>query len=128
MGNWDNAFIKSIMFVGCVAIVYFLVMVFVDGYELHEFIILLAIYSTGYLLISFMAWIIIGLPMHYFISKYTDSSYLYYSIAVMLLAFILWCISNAGTALFFGSFAFVQALTFRYLVFKKSSKQINERT
>ena len=66
--------------------------------------------------------------MHYFISKYTDSSYLYYSIAVMLLAFILWCISNAGTALFFGSFAFVQALTFRYLVFKKSSKQINERT
>jgi hypothetical protein len=120
MGNWDNAFIKSIMYVGLGSIAYLLLMAFIDGYEAHEFIMLLTLYGTGYVLVSFVGWIAFGLPIHYLISKYTNSSYFYYVLSVVLLLLILWAIVNSETALFFGLFALIQALIFRYLVFKKT--------
>jgi hypothetical protein len=126
MGNWDNAFIKSIIFVGLASILYLLVMAFIDSYEPHEFVLVLVLYGTGYLFVSFIGWMLIGLPAHYIISKFTNTAYIYYIAVIIVLTFIYWQFANTGSALFFGSFAVTQALIFRYYVYKKHNKPLKQ--
>jgi hypothetical protein len=126
MGNWDNAFIKSIIFVGLASTFYLLVMAFIDSYEPHEFVLVLVLYGTGYLFISFVGWMLIGLPAHYIISKFTNAAYIYYIAVILVLTFIYWLFANTGSALFFGSFAVIQALIFRYYVYKKHNKPFKQ--
>ena len=124
MGNWDHALIKSIIFVGLGSTLYLLVMAFIDSYEPHEFALVLVLYGTGYLFISFVGWVLIGLPTHYVISKYTNAAYFYYIAVIVVLTLIYWFFANTGSALFFGSFAVIQALLFRYYVYKKHNKNL----
>ena len=120
MGNWDNALIKSIVFVGLGSMLYLVVKAFVDNYESHEFMLILVLYGTGYLFVSFVGWALIGLPTHYVISKYTNAAYLYYISVVVVLILIYWFFANKDAAFFWGLFAATQALTFRYYVYKKT--------
>jgi len=120
MGNWDNALRKSIMFVGIASIMYLLIIAFIENYEPNELMLLLVSYGTGYFFISFVGWILIGLPTHYLLSKFTNASYLYYLAVIVVLSLIYWSFSNTGSALFFGLFAVIQVLIFRYYVYKKT--------
>ncbi|MBO9492421.1 hypothetical protein J7384_18815 [Endozoicomonas sp. G2_1] len=125
MGNWDNAFIKSIIFVGIASIIYLLATAIINGYEPHEFMLVLALYGTGYIFVSFVGWMLVGLPTHYLLSKYTSASFLNYMAVVVSLTGVFWLFPNAGAALFFGLFSGSQALIFRYYVYKKHNKRFN---
>ena len=126
MGNWDSALIKSIIIVGFASILYLLVMSLIDSYEPHEFALLLVLYGTGYLFVSFIGWLLIGLPTHYLISKFTNAAYHYYLTVIVLLSLMYWAFSNTGSALFFGSFTASQVLIFRYYVYKKHNKPLKQ--
>lgn len=118
MGNWDNAFIKSILFVGFGSIFYLLIMAVVNSYEPHEAALVIALYGSGYLVVSFVGWVVIGLPSHYLIAKYTNAGYLNYVVVILVLVLIFGFFTNVGSALFVGAFATGQAMIFRYYVYK----------
>tara|TARA_B110000211_G_scaffold234147_1_gene302602 strand:+ start:418 stop:783 length:366 start_codon:yes stop_codon:yes gene_type:complete len=118
LGNWDEAILKSLLFVGIGIAVWAiftgLLPLSVNG--LLGSIVTFLLYMSVYLLISIVGWLVIGFPLHYFISKYTNRSYLYY--AALPMTFVLPPLLYKGSLLL-GCAALFQALLFRYYVFKE---------
>lgn len=82
-------------------------------------ILTLLIASLYFFVISFIGWLIIGFPWHWFLSKYTSGSYFLYAFPALMTILVELVFRKFESALFFGSFALIQALIFRYYVFKK---------
>ncbi|MDP2635133.1 MULTISPECIES: hypothetical protein [unclassified Pseudoalteromonas] len=118
LGRWDDAILKSLLYVGIGIAVWALFAnlapLSING--LFGLVVTLLLYAGVYLLISIAGWLIIGFPLHFLISKYTNRSYLYY--AALPMAFVLPPLYYKGSLLL-GLAALFQALIFRFYVYKK---------
>ncbi|HEA15278.1 MAG TPA: hypothetical protein ENH88_02250, partial [Pseudoalteromonas prydzensis] len=85
--------------------------------DILGFVVTLLLYIGVYLLISIAGWLVIGFPLHFVISKYTNGSYLYY--AALPIVFVIPCLFYKGSLLL-GLAALFQALIFRFFVYKKA--------
>ncbi len=119
LGGWDDAILKSLLYVGLGIAIYALFNSFTSSSENDTlgFVVTLLLYIGVYLLISIVGWLVIGFPLHFVISKYTNGSYLYY--AALPSVFVIPCLFYKGSLLF-GLAALFQALIFRFFVYKKA--------
>lgn len=118
LGRWDDAILKSLLFVGIGIAVSALFTGLAPSSvnDLLGLVVTFLLYVGVYLFISIVGWLVIGFPLHFLISKYTNRSYLYY--AAIPMAFVLPSLFYKGSLLF-GLAALFQALIFRFYVYKK---------
>lgn len=118
LGGWDDAILKSLLYVGLGIAIYALINSFTSSEnDILGFVVTLLLYIGVYLLISIAGWLVIGFPLHFVISKYTNGSYLYY--AALPIVFVIPCLFYKGSLLL-GLAALFQALIFRFFVYKKA--------
>ena len=113
LGNWDTAIIKSLFSVA-LGVVFFTIFsnsLPTTANDFYGLVISILMFFGVYLLISIIGWLLIGLPIHWLITKYTKGSYILY--ILLPLAFVILGLLLNGSLLF-SLVAFFQALTFRY--------------
>lgn len=126
LGEWDSAVLKSATYVG-LGIAFSAL--FTDYFhaavnDFFDLIIFLFLYTSFYLLLSVIGWLVVGFPVHWLASKYTNGSYFYY-IALPLI-FVLFCLLKSYSLLF-GLAALLQAIVFRFYVYPKQNKLSSKR-
>ncbi|WP_459781687.1 hypothetical protein [Photobacterium sp. R1] len=119
MGKWDSAMFRSIAIVGALAFLCITLLAVIDGYQRHEFMMLITLYGGSYLVISLIGWFLLGLPIHYLLSRYSERSYMRYFLSGFLISVLLGLALNLRIGLFFGTFILAQDLLFRHFVYKK---------
>jgi inner membrane protein involved in colicin E2 resistance len=118
LGRWESAIVKSILIVGAVSAC---VIAFNYGLSLtlsglHELISFLGLFALVYLVVSAAGWLLIGLPVHWVICKYTKGSYFTYIAAALSIDSIIWLLLGFEAAIFFGIAILFQVVVFRYYV------------
>lgn len=120
LGNWDKAIIKTILLVSLIAPIYFLFAMGVPrslGY-ISNFAVILLMFYFNYLLMSVVGWAVVGLPVHWLISKYGGGKLIWYLLAVVLLTGLMVVTIKHPIALIYGAAALIQVLLFKYYVYK----------
>lgn len=110
--------LQSIAWVGLAVVLYGLVAVDATSSlkSFGGFLVTATMFFSVYFMLSIFGWLLVGLPSHWLISKYTSSGYLYYVAAVIVFALAVLLMSNLPTAILFGVVALAQALIFRFLL------------
>ena len=120
-GEWDSAIIKSILYVGIGIAIWSLFTGLAPSSlkDVWGLLVVFFLYIGVYILISIIGWLVIGFPVHWFTTKYTNGSYLYY--AALPLIFVIVGLFH-HTQLLLGLAALFQAVIFRYYLYKKHNK------
>jgi hypothetical protein len=121
LGNWDGAIIKSLSLValGLMAVSFIPGQLPTTANDFSGLLVTFALFLGVYLLISVIGWLIIGFPTHWLICKYTNSSFVFYIVAALLVGCLLFLLTNHDSMLF-GITVFLQVIIFRYFVYKKT--------
>nr|PMH96284.1 hypothetical protein BCU55_19480 [Shewanella sp. 10N.286.48.A6] len=114
LGNWDNSIIKSILYVGILIPLYYLI----SSNSINDvsgLLVTFLLFIGVYFVISFLGWLIIGFPIHWIICRFTNKHAGYYALVAFIVGLLFY---SAG---FVFSFAVViQIFIFRLYVFKKT--------
>ncbi|MEI8593565.1 hypothetical protein [Photobacterium sp. Hal280] len=120
MGHWDDAIIRSVGWVFLFVIAYSIYELGVPllTYPIQDFVAIFGLFASVYLALSVTGWLIIGVPFHWAICKWATPKYVYYLLsgALIILTITLFGGHEAGVVL--GLPATIQALIFRFYVFK----------
>ncbi len=121
MGNWDGAIIRSIGWVLLFVIAYsFYEMGFpVLDYPIIDFMAIVGLFTSVYLAISIVGWLLIGLPFHWAICKWSTPKTIYYLFPGVLVVLALVVSINLDAGIVLGMAATMQSVVFRYYVFKE---------
>lgn len=126
-GNFIGASLRAI---GWIALICFTVTAVISIYEFSIGpIIFFGFFLFFYISISLAGWAFIGLPFHWLVCRYTSSQYYFYILAATLFTLGIYALGMEESSLFFGAIALIQALIFRFYVFKsKCNDGVIDRT
>ncbi len=124
MGNWDGAIIRSIGWVLLFVVTYSFYEIGIPffTYPIQDFVAIFGLFASVYLALSIVGWLTIGLPFHWAICKWSKPKYLYYLLSGILVVLAIAAFGGLEAGIVFGLAATLQALIFRFYVFK--SKKI----
>lgn len=81
-GNWDSAAVKSVFYTGLLLLLGMATLMVSDLPSPMEMVGLFtgfALLSAFYLTFSLIGWLVIGLPVHWLCSRYTQGHLVYYA-------------------------------------------------
>ncbi|TMP34805.1 hypothetical protein [Pseudoalteromonas rubra] len=113
-GNWDSAAVKSVFYTGLLLLLGMASLMLDDLFSPMELVRLftsMTLLSAFYLAFSLIGWLVIGLPVHWLCSRYTQGHLVYY--ATLPAASLLLTLVYNGPWLLPGC-ALVQACLFHY--------------
>lgn len=134
LGNWNRALLRSI-FQSAALLIIFAYVLKTDLFSsvgdiefpvpaVFLVIIQFVFYVSVFLLCSIVGWMLVGFPIHWLVSRYTNRSYFYY--ALMPAVFLFVSFFSSGPWLL-GIVALAQALIFRFYVFQSSELDIGNK-
>ena len=126
VSNWIKSILLSVTSGYVVLLLCFFGLQIVDGYifNVSEQALFIGILSIAYWVISAVGWILLGIPIHFLLCKYTPAKWRYYLYACSVIILLLWVFSSLFFALFWGTPVLFQAMVFRYFVFNTNSRSI----
>jgi hypothetical protein len=118
VGHWDKAILKSISWGITLLICYYFWETGIEGFSFSEVIRLTPLFFSAYLILSFVFWLLFGLPLHLVLCKYSKNSYINYILAPLVFCLYLILTSQFEAAFLIGLPAVFQVVVFRCYVFK----------
>ena len=117
LGRWDDALLKSV-WLSSLGLPVFYLFYFMVGQapDIASLVFSFIIYIFAFILLSIVGWALIGFPAHWLICKFTSKNYLYYALIPSI--FICLGFYHSSSLNVLGVAALVQALLFRFFVFK----------
>ena len=121
MGNWDGAIIRSIGWVLLFVIAYsfYEIGIPIFTYPAQDFIAIFGLFAAVYLAISVIGWLLVGIPIHWAICKWSKPRFQYYLLSGISIILVLAMLGDLEVAIVFGLAATIQSIIFRFYVFKK---------
>ena len=119
LGDWDKSLVRSLLTSSLLLPAIFLIGADnLQSSEIPGLIATFSLYIGVFLLVSIAGWLIIGFPVHWLACKYKKTNYLFYMVLPVTFSLV------SGTTngpWILGVIASVQALIFRYVVFKNKT-------
>jgi hypothetical protein len=122
VGNWNGAIIRSIgwVLIFLIAYSFYELGIPVLTYPIQDFIAIFALFTSVYLALSVIGWLLVGLPFHWAVCKWSKPRYLYYLLSGVLIIVVLAVFGGFEAGIVFGLAATFQAMVFRFYVFKSA--------
>ena len=118
MGSWDKAILKSIGWGLFLITAYYFYEVGFPNHSASDYAALFIFFIGSYLVLSFGGWLLIGMPIHWYLCKTSKTGFIYYPLLALTLSIILLLITSFEAAIVLGGAAIFQASIFRHYVFK----------
>lgn len=125
LGNWPSALFKSILIPALLILTY-------SAYKLGwpqglndigGFLLFSILFLSAYIIVSMLGWLTFGLPAHWLICRHSNGSYFLYIAFVLLFSLVIyWLYNSTSGVIVYSTFALIQALIFRYYVFKAKKR------
>jgi hypothetical protein len=122
MPLWLNAVLKSIGIVGIVPFGCTIVVSMVLELQSYSYFLILALFLSVYFVFAFLGWVLIGLPTHYLLMKFTNGSFTYYLSVVMPITLVVFYFTDIWAALLFSGLATSQVALFKYFVKERAKR------
>jgi hypothetical protein len=128
MGSWGSAIVRSVVYVSLFFSVFLIYNLGFPKGNLNVdhilvYLLMLSTFVSIFFIFSIVGWVVVGLPIHWLLCKYGKKNFVYYPVAAFICMTLV--ISSAGldAVVIMGFAAILQAIIFRYYVFKGEFKQ-----
>ena len=120
--RWRACFLSILLVSLYLPVIGLAIMIHDKSDFVYVFTLILVFGVPAYILYSLFGWLLIGMPVHRLIEKYTSALFLYYFLISIFLCMIIWFLFGAFIVFVYGIPIVLQTIAFWFFLKRQSAK------